>query len=618
MAVIPRFDGRIGQQLDTTSARTTTQLYVPPARNSSLEAFGSTVQQLSGKAAQIMHAEQERAAADYTTKTSAALQESVVRNMNASKQKALEKGSVDGFTDEFVKSYDDTLTAALDKAPNHLAREALQHRMLQARGPLVGQAMRFEADTRVSLYRHNLDKAADSYSKMAAMDPASIPQILKQLDGDMVAAKHTLGLPDAEHRLSAYKNQVIATSISQVIRENPYEAEGLIQRYQGNLSSKDFVALSNAAAREQQRIEKQALKARKEAQEIASVWGAVNGGIPLDPSSPDGIKAVDKFYETVKTNDPNADFSEVVLKTNIMPTAMKQELSGKLANGTTEQKVQAAQQLKVLHEQSPYLVSKMSKSDKAKASLIASYIQAGVAPGRAVEWAEKESTKATDAILKQRDKEAKKEEQLKFGAVEDEFTGWFNRGIEAIPDDMRSDYELLARAYYVDNGLPADRASANALNDLRANWYKSDVTGRSRYMKNAPEVVFKNGAGSDWIKEQFQEEYAKGVNGFEKPDSLILQADPILTRKGLPVYNIFRINEEIGSIEKVFDKNGKAALFQPEFESSSLYKKMLEGYEGKTFEEKRERYLQEMEEQQVKQLTRGQEPDVRHLSIVGY
>lgn len=614
MAVIPRFDGRIGRNLDTATTAPSAGLYTPPARTSPLESFGQTVTQAATGIAQIYRAQQERVAADYTTKKSAEIQEFTIRGMQEAKQKALETGQVEGFTDNFLQNYDKVVNQSLTDAPNDLAREALGQRMDQARNSLLEQSMRFEAATKIDIYSHNLDVAADNYAKTAAMDPQQLPQIMKQLDGDLIAARKTLGMVDAEDRLTKYKQQIVATSMSQQINENPFAAQGLIDQYKGNLSAKDFVSLSHNAIRAQHAMEVRAKQAREEASAIASVFGAVNGGIPLDPTNKKSRKAFDTYYAAVKSQDPNADLTDAVINTNIMPSMMKTELSGKLANGDAMQQVQAARQLQILHDRAPNLVGGLTKQNKAKASLINSYIDAGVTPERAVEWATKETTRADEPTLKIREKAARTEDDLKFSSVESDFTGYFGGGVEAIPDEMRADYELLAKSYYVDSGVPADKAKANALNDIRAIWYKSNTIGRERYMKQAPEVVFKNAAGTEWMKEQFNQEFKSlfpeaATN--DELDNIIIEPSKLLTRKGLPVYNVYKIDEETGVIDAIFDPKGNPYRFQPDFELSPTYKKMLDSYSGDTAEEKRQSYLREMEEQQIKQITRGQQPDVQ-------
>lgn len=614
MAIIPKFDGRFGKELPTNNANPNTQLYVPPARASSLVKMGEAVTTIAGEATKLYVAQQERVAADYATKKTAEIQEFTVKNMMDAKQKALESGNVDGFTNNFLQSYDKVSNQAIDMAPNALAQQKLGKRLSESRLSLLEQSMRFESAAKIDIYRHNLDVATDKYAKTAAMDPSQLPTILKQIDSDMIDARQTLGLVDAEERLMGAKNQVVATAISKKIDEDPYTARMMINRYSDDLSAKDILALNKNADRAEKRLIREAKAAQRQAEELAMVYGAVTGNIPLNPADEKSQKAMDKYYAAVKKNDPNIDFTNTVLQTNMMPTQMKNEIAGKLESGDVSQKVKAAAQLKRIHEAAPNLVVKLSKSDKAKAAMINSYIEAGIDQRRAVEWAEKNVNIKDDPILKQREKAAKKETDLSFDNVKGKFTGTFGGGAEAIPPEMAAEYELLAKAYYIDNGLPADKASEVALNDVKAHWYKSSVTGRERFMKYAPEIEYKNGAGSAWIKEQFEKEYLgiKQLDGkvAEKKDidNVILQPSPLYQRNGKAVYNMYKIDEETGAIDVVLDEKGKPVIFFPDFEKSPLYEELMKEVPGETFEEKQKNYTKMTQEMQMKQLTRGQQP----------
>jgi len=615
MGQIPKFDGRYGEQLNVTGSSIDRQLYVPPARTSPLEGLGKAVEGTGNALTKIYVANEERKAADFTVQQSAKIQEQLIRNMNDQKKKALETGSVEGFTENFMKDFDKISNASLEQSPNTLGGKLLAERLAQTRNSLLQDSMKFESATRISLYKHNLDTAVDNYAKAASLDPTQIPNMLKNIDKDMANAKATLGIEDAEDRLKLYKSQVVATGMSQAIVNDPYGAESLINKYAPDLSARDFISLKHTAKVEQKRLEAEAKRAQKEADMMAKVYGAITGNIPLDPTDIKSQAAFDKYYESVKKNDPNADLTDSVIQTNIMPTAMKNDIAARLHSGDATQKVMAAQQLNKLQTLAPNLVSKLSSSDKAKASLISDYVNAGVMAPKAIEWAETRVNDKNDQVIKARNKEASKEEALKFNSVQGKFTSFFGGPkSDSIPATMRADFELLAKAYYVDNGLPADQASKNALNDIKGVWSVSEMTGKKKYMKNSPEQVYGNQAGTAWIREQFKGEYMSRTQiGGRIPtegdlDNLTINPSPTLNRNGLPVYNIFRTDKETGILDMVQDESGTPMIFYPDWESSPLYQEMIKELPGKNTEEKLADYYRQMQEQQMKQLTRGQAP----------
>lgn len=610
MAVIPRFDGRIGQSLDTMSATPVGQLYVAPARRSVLEDVGEAIQGVAGQVGKIYQAQQERAAADYTTKTSAEIQEFVIREMEASKRQSLAAGNVDGFTDSFLKKYDEQVNNSLKDAPNDLAREALSHRMMQARNSLLSQAMSFESTARVKIYEGNLDRAADSYAKAAAMDPSQVPQLLKQIDGDIAAATETLGLDNARERSNFYKNQLLSTAASQMMLDNPAGARSFVEQYKDDLSAKNYASLSKSAIVQQRVLENQARKMLEEQQARDAVWGAVNGGIPLNPESAVAQKAVDEAYLTAKAEDPNVDFTNVVERTKILPKSMADDLVATLSSGTPEQQVEAARKITRLHKTVPNLVNKMTATNKARATIIAETVEAGVPPATAVDWATKRTGVIDSQILKSRES-AYKKQNLGFRSLESRFTSWFGPGSDSIPPEMRAEGEVLLHGYYVNEGLEPQQAVDNALRDLRGNWHVSNVTGRSRYMKHAPETMYGNEYGSDWIKEQLAADITANFMFDEKPEQTlrrtVLEANPFL-RDGKVVYNVYMFNKDTGQLEVLYKPDGEPLLFQPKWEESALYKSLLEKYSGDTTEERYQKYLSDVEEKRMKHELYGQLP----------
>jgi hypothetical protein len=593
------------------SATPVGQLYTSPARTSAMEGAGQAIQGLAGDVGHIFQAEQQRRAADYTTKTSAEIQEFVIREMDNSQKQALAAGNVDGYTENFLKSYDETVAKALESAPNDLGREALSERMMQARNSLLAQSMKFESSARIKIYESNLDKAADNYAKAAATDPSQIPQLMKQLEGDMAAATETLGLTDARDRMDFYKNQILSTTASQMMQSNPSAALGLVEQYKDSLSAKNYASLSKSAQYQQKVLEAQAQKALEEKQENDAVWAAVNGGVALNPESVKSQKIVDKAYIEAKQEDPTVDFTQVVERTKILPKTMADDITAQLATGSPSQQVEAARQLKRLHQTVPNLVNKMSATNKARAMMIAEAVEGGVKPETAVQWADKQTNIADARVMKERESSFKKE-KLNFDSIQSEFTSFFGPGSDAIPDQMQVEGKMLLQGYYVNSGLTAEQAKSAALNDLKGNWHYSKSTGRGRYMKHAPETVYGNEHGSDWIKEELFGEISKHAMFDEKPEATlkrtVIEANPYLDNEGQIVYNVYMFDKQTGGLEPFYDANGVPVKFKPSWEESGLYESLMEKYQGQTTEERYQAYLNDVAEKRAKHELYGQVP----------
>jgi hypothetical protein len=611
MPVIPRFDQRVGQSLDTMSATPVGQLYVPPARRSALEDLGQGIQVAAGQVGKVFQAEQERRAAEFTTSASASLQESAIRQMNEAKQQSLASGQVDGFADGFLESFRESVNTTLESAPNPMAREMLAHRMEQAGLSLYAQAANFETTTRTKIARDNLAQSMESYAKSAVMDPTQVPQILKQIDGDVEGAAATIGLVDARKAGEYYKTQVIATAASDMMQDNPIAAMSFIDRYQDVIPAKEYVALKKGAEAQARMMEVRAQKAFEERQDRNEVWGAINGGIPVDPTNPKVQKSVEEMYLMAKEQDPNVDFTNIVEATQVMPKSMASDMVASLANGTPEQQVKAARQIQTFHSRMPYLVDKIPSAYKAQATMIAELAEAGVPTSKAIEWSKKQVSVIDSQVLKMREAAFKKED-LTFDAVERELSKWHDAGIDAIPEAMRAEYNVLAKGYYVNEGLDAAQAQKNALSDIKGRWHPSTVTGRARYMKYAPETVYNNEYGSAWIKDSLIQDIERVFPFHPDPKDVaersVLEANPYPDREGNIVYNLYMFDKDTGMLDVLYRPNGEPFIFKPVWEKSPQYNKMLENYQGQTWEERRAAYLKDTEEKRAKQERWGQDP----------
>jgi len=198
MAIIPRFDERIGQTLRSDVISPAVRSYTMPARNNQLENLGGVVMSASSQVAALYQQNMEREAANYASKASSTLYESSTAKMAAAKERALATGNITGFTQSLVDEYQKDAEKLIANAPNFIARDLVANRVRQTAASLGAEAMKFEATEKVRMYKSDLNVAADKYAKAAAIDPTQIPEIFRQLEGDLQGARATLGVQETD------------------------------------------------------------------------------------------------------------------------------------------------------------------------------------------------------------------------------------------------------------------------------------------------------------------------------------------------------------------------------------------------------------------------------------
>lgn len=631
MAIIPRFDERIGQTLRSDVIAPAVRSYTMPARNNQLENLGGVVMSASSQVAALYQQNMEREAANYASKASSTLYESSTAKMAAAKERALATGNITGFTQSLVDEYQKDAEKLIANAPNFIARDLVANRVRQTAASLGAEAMKFEATEKVRMYKSDLNVAADKYAKAAAIDPTQIPEIFRQLEGDLQGARATLGVQETDLLAKTYKNNIVSSAISRALASEDIQgARNLLASYQEDLSSRDYVSFANNVDILQRRLEARAQTAENIEGEISRAWAAVNGGLPLDPTKAKDRRAMDLFYIHEKEKNPNLDFTDIAIQARILPPTMRNDLYTKLAGGDSIQKAMAANSIHKIHSLLPELLKGFDSKTKAKALLISKSIDAGVDPRKAVEWADNQTAPALESVIKQRTQDVNSGRvKLSFDNVQRQFTGLFG-GIaspDAIPYRMKGEYTELARSYYINEGLSPKDAREAALNDLKANWSLTGVFGNKRYMKHAPEIEYGNGVeGNAWLYDQFKEAVlnAELIHGlkFKEEDlkNMIIDVDPDYVFRGdgeedgQPLYNFYIVHPDTGIFDIVLDKNNQPLRFMPDFTKTDTYKRAMKEVielEQQAQEQEKsaeERYEEYIKEERAKSIARQQPP----------
>jgi hypothetical protein len=255
MPSIPEFSQRVG--LPQSSGLN------PQA--SGLGVVGEAVSSAGKDFTQAIQQKERRDAAAYVTSSSADLQLRQTQRNIQSQEDARKSGSVDGYTANVLKAYDQDTQDLIKKAPNQLAKDDLISRASSYKNSLLESSMRFESGTRVEQYKLGLNTAAGNYAKTALLDPTQTEIMFRQIDGDAEGAKATLGVDAEEFRQKA-KASVAMAAVQGQIDTSPDNAESLLSKYKDQLSADNIMRLQDGISNERDRRQREAEAAQRKAE----------------------------------------------------------------------------------------------------------------------------------------------------------------------------------------------------------------------------------------------------------------------------------------------------------------------------------------------------------------
>ena len=129
-------------------------------------------------------------------------------------------------------------------------------------------------------------------------------------------------------------------------------------------------------------------------------------------------------------------------------------------------------------------------------------------------------------------------------------------------------------------GMDAKSAAKLATDTISSQWKITKADGTNRWMKYAPEAVYGNAAGSDWIKEQLEFDMSQipGVTDGREVKKY-LTVDPRTIKSPNKAYQVFTKNEN-GALEPYLTQTGEQAIFIPDYKESPSFKRLLEKFNG--------------------------------------
>lgn len=412
---------------------------------------------------------------------------------------------------------------------------------------------------------------------------------LNEIKNDAQATALTLGGVLSEDQVAEFygksQERIIKARLNGLIDTNPYEAKQ-------ELDSRDYDELLGA-----DELNKYNLKTEKAiaenvklqskgvvvSQQLELVDAARSGEYILSPTSKEHQKAVDTSYAQFESELGQLPLDarlaatvDYVSQVGIIPSKLENDIAATLRNGSAEQVAQSSDLIEKIAVTKPSAIRQLPKEDRVLASKVVSNLNAGINKSQAVKFARNSFFQQGTDEYKQRDLEFKNA-KIEFNIGD--FTSFLADDPNEVPSGMVSDYSRLARSYYVDGGMNAADAKKLAQETISQNWGYTEIGRNKRWAKYAPEKVYDNGQGSEWIKEQLgYDATLEGImsDDIEKYiDNLLLEIAPEDMGKQYPSYLIFE-QDDSGLIKPFLTKDGKQGKFQPDYESSPEFKRLME------------------------------------------
>ena len=516
---------------------------------------------------------------------------------------------------------DQHIRDALEVYTDHGEREAMMDLLEGQAEPVRSRARDRQIEVRSGHLRRKVAGVTDDWAASARMNPAEAPMIAMRA----AAAVHAVADNDDARVISAHRigdlvqateRKVLSAALSSLVEQNPDQVPALLTDPDGPYrqafpedhfedaraeaevrvrarSAETLARLERAidegaagalelkqAAREdwldegaqariQGRLETRAAKARAGRERIMRVAGLVADGGSLDSSILEDREAADVYYESVvapglEALNPAERIGEAAgfaARMGVLPKDARRQIRGGLAASEPVLRARAADAVVRISETAPELTQDFDPGLRTEAFLIASLVDSGVTPDRAVEMAGDALARNSTADRAERERRITEEnhgaENDRFlVAREDDIAEWFagRGGLTGIILELRDSFGEKTRTVFLRTGDLA--ASQNiALADLRR---KGLPEGREQ----APGETMEFRPGRDGLSDQGEtkeiipeaDERLEGADGDDEEDEIAMGAAREAAKKLLRSEPARRLGREI---RRMFNKPGR-------------------------------------------------------------
>jgi len=332
-------------------------------------------------------------------------------------------------------------------------------------------------------------------------------------------------------------------------------------------------------------LDAESLKLRDEANILSKVRLSLGAGIPLDPTSTEDKEGVDLMwnelapsYSELPADEFSAKAVDFIKQTNILPATLKGSIAAFSRSGDTGQAMQAADLVGRMVEEALPAVNDLTDETKAQSLMIMDQVRSGIAPGKAIENARTATfglVESEKAVIREQSRIAAPDLKSSLDTFVDQTFDpsnipFFGEEPDVTPA-MLGEYRVSFDRFMQLTRGDIEQSQKLAFQGITKVWGVTEVGGESRFMKYAPESVYRiPGVDNQWMENQFNEEMALlGAEG------AILATNSDVARSEKPAYPILVPNED-GLIEPFTDENNVGQTWQPDFKLTLEFEELNE------------------------------------------
>lgn len=353
-------------------------------------------------------------------------------------------------------------------------------------------------------------------------------------------------------------------------------------------------------------------------------WAGTRVGAPvpfLDPRNEQDRRDVSDHYAALSPHwnglDPEQRAAvqvDYVRRHGIVPVPLASELRTTIRRGRPEARVRAAQTMLAIDrtaEEAAWASGGFDEQDLAHARMVELWLSAGQDHVTALAMADEAVRQATKPVREARAEEYR--DTHKKADAADLATRIAEAGIGALPGSlvpgplgamdwvfgmnrplpapaaMLDEFQRAAEEFHAVTG-DIDVARDMAWRRVRTRWAETTIGGR-RFMHLAPEAVYANQHGTDWIREQLFDDLrqAGGLWNSGQPieERMTLEWDRQSSETN-PAYVVLR-RDENGLIAPVAGDDGRPMLWRPHWPTSPAARRRQEAIDQEIGEMRQER-----------------------------